>query len=339
MFSVWGQFIICAIFIFIGGTKLAKYGDIIAEKTGLGRLWVGVLLLAAATSLPELITIPSCAGLIGSPDLALGAILGSCVFNLMIIVLLDYMEGPGPIFLRASSRQIPIIILSIVLIGLTMLAVITKFSLTLGTVGLSSIVIALVYIVGIKKILRSEVHGNGTSAQLECNSDNLANEEEKHDGLSLKEVCVQFSFWAALVIIFSIWLSYVGESIVMITGMNESFVGNIFLAITTSLPELVVSISAIRMGAINMALGDLFGSNAINILILTIGDAFYTQGALLANASTIHLGMGLLTIILSIIAILGISLRSKKSIFRLGWDAVLMLSVYILGTVIIFVPK
>ncbi len=94
---LWVGFIVCTSVIVYSGTRLSKYGDIIAEKTGLGRTWIGVVLMASVTSLPELVTGISSVTYAGVPDIAVGDVLGSCVFNMFIISFLDAMHRPAPI--------------------------------------------------------------------------------------------------------------------------------------------------------------------------------------------------------------------------------------------------
>lgn len=329
MFVIWIEFVICVFFIVMAGTRLCKFGDMIAEKTGLGRMWVGVLLIAAATSLPELITTASCASLVKAPDMALGVIFGSCVFNLMIIVLLDFLEGPGPMFLKVSYRHTQTILLGISLLGLAMLAVFTKEPIHFGWIGLTSILIAVCYIVWMRKILRAEKDEEGKRK--------LVKQGKQYTDISFKKAGLGFVVSSVVIIIFSIRISYVGEQIAIVTGIKENFVGNIFLAMATSLPELVVSIAALRLGAIDMALGDLFGSNAFNVMILPMTDIFYRRGALLANVNTLHLGVGVLGIILSIVAVLGIYFKPRKSICRLGWDVATMFAIYLIGSWMLFI--
>ena len=89
---VWLQFILCVVIITIAGIKLSQYGDAIADKTGLGGTWIGVILLATVTSLPELVTGISAVTYANAPDIAVGDVLGSCVFNLLIIVILNMSQ-------------------------------------------------------------------------------------------------------------------------------------------------------------------------------------------------------------------------------------------------------
>jgi len=102
---VWLKFTLCLIIILFAGTRLARYGDAIAEKTGLGRIWIGLVLLAVITSVPELVTGISSVALVKLPDLAVGDLLGSCIFNLAILALLDILYRPGPVLSQASPRN------------------------------------------------------------------------------------------------------------------------------------------------------------------------------------------------------------------------------------------
>ena len=86
---VWVQLAAASVVILVGASLLTKSADVIAIKTGLGRAFIGVILLATATSLPELGTGISAVKLLGEPDLAAGDAFGSNLFNLMIIGLLD----------------------------------------------------------------------------------------------------------------------------------------------------------------------------------------------------------------------------------------------------------
>ena len=120
------------------------------------------------------------------------------------------------------------------------------------------------------------------------------------------------------------------------TGLEKSFVGTFFLAASTSLPEIAVSIAAVRMGSIDMAVGNLLGSNIFNILILAIDDLFYTKGLLLQDASPGHLISILSTILMSAIVIIGLSYHAKGKRYFLAWDAILIFIIYIINLFLLF---
>lgn len=75
---LWIQFLSFSAIILFAGTQLSRYGDILAEKTSLGRTWIGVILLAMVTSLPELITGMSSVVVFDVPNIAVGNVLGAC---------------------------------------------------------------------------------------------------------------------------------------------------------------------------------------------------------------------------------------------------------------------
>ena len=101
MILLWSQFALVTLVIVFAGYHLSTYGDVIAEKTGMGRTWVGIILMASVTSLPELITGASSVVVFDLPSIAIGNILGACMFNMLVIGLLDALSGPIPISAKA----------------------------------------------------------------------------------------------------------------------------------------------------------------------------------------------------------------------------------------------
>ena len=327
---VWFKFILCVGIILFSGTKLARYGDAIAEKTGLGRIWVGLVLLAIITSMPEVVTGVSSVTLVGLPDLGLGTLLGSCVFNLAIIALLDVLSRPGPALNRASSSHILLAGVGVVLAAITagsILAGERLSGLALGWVGVPSIILLVVYLVAIRQIFRSE-----RSQQLVLPAGPL-----KYEGDSKKTVWLKFALAAAAVIGAGIWLSFVGDEIAETYRLDTSFVGSLFLAIATSMPELVVAITALRLGAVDMAVANILGANMLDLTHIFTVDLFYSKGVVLASVSRAHLITTVVTIVMSLIVILGLRFRQKrKTFFVISWYAVALIVLYILGAYALF---
>lgn len=101
----WAMYAACNALIVFSGAKLSRYGDILAGKTGLGRTWIGVVLMASVTSLPELITGLGSVTYAGVPDIAVGDVLGSCAFNLLILAADDFFYTAGPILSFVDPSQ------------------------------------------------------------------------------------------------------------------------------------------------------------------------------------------------------------------------------------------
>ena len=149
-----------------------------------------------------------------------------------------------------------------------------------------------------------------------------------------------YALHALIVIGAAVFLPYFGEHIAAKTGMATSFFGTLFIAAATSLPELVVSLAALRMGALDMAVGNLLGSNVFNIFILGVDDIFYREGSLFKAISPSHLLSVLVTIVMT--AIVGLSLLfkpKKKQLWLFSLDTFIILLLYLLLIAYLFFNK
>ncbi|MCD6452935.1 MAG: sodium:calcium antiporter [Dehalococcoidales bacterium] len=326
---VWLKFAACLVIILFAGSKLARYGDAIAEKAGLGRMWVGLLLLAAVTSMPELVTGVSSVALVKLPDLAVGNLLGSCLFNLLIIAIMDIIYRPAPILSKTSPRQVTAAVISIVLTAVVAGGIFAggRFpGLAVGWVNAPGIIPLVLYVVGMWWLFRAEraYQPEPTAASMQ------------YRGLSKRTVYLRFALLAAAVIGAGIWLSFIGDEIAATYHWDTSLVGSLFLAITTSMPELVVTIAALRLGAIDMAVADVLGSNMFNLAIITPVDIAYRRGPVLSLVSEVHLVTAAIVMVMTAIVIVGLRFRpqGKRSI---SWHTAVLIGLYIFGMYRLFI--
>ena len=328
---VWLKFVLCLVIILFAGTKLARYADAIGEKSGVGRIWIGLVLLALITSMPELVTSVSAAALVGLPDLAFGTIFGSCLFNLAIIGLLDILHRSTPVLSRASSRHMAWAGLEILLIAIaagSIFAGARLSGLALGWVGIPSIIILIVYLVGVRGMFRFERRQQLVPPQAA---------PLQYEDISTRSAWFKFALAAAAVIGAGIWLSFIGDEIATTTGWGASFVGTLFLAVTTSMPELVVAIGALRLGAIDMAVADILGANMLDIVIITWADLFYTQGPIFSLVSNAHLITAAVAMMMSLLVIAGLRFRQKrKTLIVISWYGLALIGLYIFGAYALF---
>jgi cation:H+ antiporter len=323
-------FIICTAVIVYSGTKLSKYGDIIAEKTGLGRAWIGLVLMASVTSLPELVTGISSVTYAGVPNIAIGDVLGSCVFNIFIIAVLDVQYRIMPISAKAHQGNIlsaafGILFLSIVAESIFLGNIISP----LGWIGPYSIFFIILYFIAMRLIYYYEkgqmlVFMKRQTIKL------------RYQDIAVRTAVVNYGINAFIVIIAATFLPKIGEGIAENTGLGQTFVGNIFIAISTSLPELVVSIAAIRIDAVDLAIGNLFGSNIFNIFILAVDDIFFLKGPLLAFANPNHIVSAISAIVMTTIAIIGLTYRAAKKPLFLAWDSIGIVFVYVINLLLLY---
>ena len=323
-------FTVCAGFIFFSGKYLSKYGDIIGDHLGLGKAWVGMILMASVTSLPEMTVGISSVTIIGSADLAVGDVLGSCVFNLFILSLLDLFVKNKSILATVSGSHIMAASMSIILVTLAGAAIFLPADIIITPwIGLTSLIFIVVYFVAMRVIFQNE-----RKLMLENVS---PSQPHSHLTVSLKRAITLYVLNAGVVLAAALFLPRFGQSIAAETGLGESFVGTLFLAASTSLPEIAVSLAAVRLGLIDMAVGNLLGSNIFNIVILSIDDLLYTKGHLLKDASDSNLVSVFSVVIMTAIAIAGLNYHSKtKKNFFLAADTFLILLVFIINLILLY---
>jgi cation:H+ antiporter len=331
LISVWVQFFLCIILIGWGGVKLSRYGDVIAEKTGMGGTWIGLILMASVTSLPELVTGVSAVTIVNTPDIAVGDVLGSCVFNLLIIVVLDFLYRKQSVYTLASQGHVLSAGFGILLIGFTGFNILLAASGTmpaLGHVGIYSPIMILLYAVAMRTVFRYEREHISATAE---------GAAERYPGLMLKQAGIKYASAAGIVVTAALWLPFVGKSIAQLMGLHQSFVGTLFVAFATSVPEIAVTIGALRIGAVDMAIGNVLGSNLFDILILAIDDILYAHGPILSFVSPSHAVTAFSAMMMTGVAIIGLLYRPKTRVFKtVGWASLFLFSLYLLNTYVIY---
>jgi cation:H+ antiporter len=316
---VWLKLIVCIAVIFLSGQRVARYGDIIARRTGLSRLWMGLIAIALITSLPELFTAISAVTL---PDLAVGDLIGANAFNMLNLALLDIAHRNVPILATASRTHQLTGWFSLLLIAVTGVSIIISahaWNMSIGWVGLYTPLIVIIYLLGVRQIYRRE-RGGGPPIKAVI-----------HPGEeSPKRVYLTFGLSAAFIIGAGVWLATIGDEIAAATGWAQGFVGSLFMAFTTTLPEITVSFTAMRMGAIDMAIANMVGSNLFNLTIIPIADIIYNREPLLANVSESHLATAAAVFVMTLLFVIGLRFRPKRYL-RLSWWNVIMIILFLLG--------
>jgi cation:H+ antiporter len=134
-------------------------------------------------------------------------------------------------------------------------------------------------------------------------------------------------------------LSRYGDIIAKKTGLGRAWIGVVLMASVTSLPEVVVSMAAVKMDAVDLAIGNLFGSNIFNILILAIDDIFFIKGPLLSFVNPNHIISALSAVAMTTIAIIGLTYRTEKKPLFLAWDSIGIVIVYFVNLMLLYMLK
>lgn len=325
----WFKFAVCIALIGFAGPILTQYGDIIARLTGLSRSWIGLVLLATATSLPELFTGMSSVTVAGAPNIAVGDALGSCVFNLMMLVLLDELSRGEPMYRRIDQGHILTAGFGVVLIGsvgaLLMLSQ-NGLQVTVLHISIYTPLIVVLYLVAMRAAFVYERRTQAPPQIIKPERD-----------ITLRTALMRYAMAAAVVVAAGTWLPFIGNEIAAVMGWRESFVGTLFIAFATSVPELVVSVSALRLDAVDMAIGNLLGSNLFDMLILALDDIAYVKGPLLGSVSPAHAITAFAAVIMSGIFVVAMLYKPGTRIRgTIGWVSIGLLVVYLFSAYAIY---
>jgi cation:H+ antiporter len=304
---------------------------VIAEKTGFSGTWVGLILLATVTSLPELITGVSAVAVADVPNIALGDVLGSCVFNLLIITALDFLHRGESVYTRASRGHILSAAFGILLIGFVGFNVLLARhdeALSFGHVGLYTPVIVVLYAIAMRTVFRYEQRQIAEYAEERA---------ARYPGVTLPQAVRRYVAAAVVVVAVGTWLPFVGEDLAALMGWHNTFVGTLFVAFATSVPEIVVSLAALRIDALDLAIGNLFGSNLFDMLIVAVDDVFYLKGPILSHVSPVHAVSAVSAIMMTGVAIIGLLSRPDTRIFKaVGWISLGLFALYVLNSYVLF---
>lgn len=343
IFLLWLQLAGAAGIILVASTFLAKSADVIAFKTGLGRAFIGVVLLATATSLPELGTGVSSIVLFDEPDLAAGDAFGSNLFNLLIIGLLDLYWRNGPILNNVGMTSAIVGALGIAVISLAAIALLIHgmtSSMSTWYVSPFSVVTFLVFLVAMYMIYRFDRRSQQEDAPDSADEAQESGEPDEHEyaNASMSRAAITYVLAASTVVGAAVWLASSGDRVATEMGWEASFVGTQFLAFSTSLPELAASFAALRINAPVLAITGVLGSNLFNMgFILFADDLAFTEGVIWANVSDIHPLTAFIAVLMTAVVIFAVVSRgrSRPSTY---WttEALLLIGLYVVASVLVF---
>lgn len=323
----WAKFAICMGAIGLAGPQLTRYGDKIAAIMGWSRSWVGLVLLATATSLPELFTGLSAVTVAGQPEIAVGNALGACVLNLAMLVVLDEASRKEPMYRRIDQRHLLAAGFGIVMIGAAgAMLLLSHHAFNVAVLHVSGFapLIVLIYIVAMRASFAYERRMRPPAE--------LVLEE-----MTLAQALARYGAAAAVVVAAGAWLPFIGADIAEVMGWKTSFVGTLVITAATSMPEFVVTLSALRLGAVDMAIGNILGSNLFDILILAIDDIFYVKGPLLADVSPAHAITAFAAVVMSGIFVIALLFKPETRVGGIvGWVSLALLMVYLASAYVSF---
>ena len=326
-------FSLATIVIILAGTKLAKQADSLADKTGLGEALFGVLLLAGVTSLPDFAATLS-AAMDNRPDLAMSNVMGSMAVNLLFLGVADIVYRKANLE-HAAASPVNMILASllVVLLTLPLLAIFTPAIDIFGIHPVTPVIVAA-YLFGLHLVHRTQAKPMWFPKHTH---ETVEDEPQKHHKGNLTELWIGFISMALLTGLAGWILMEAAKGIADQSGLSETLVGGILTALATSTPELVTTIAAIRIGALTLAVSNIFGTNAFNMLVVAAADVGYSQGSIYHDMAPVQMTWGLVSILMTAILLMGMVRRETYGIGRIGFESALILGVYVIAISVIII--
>ncbi|MFG6118888.1 sodium:calcium antiporter [Thalassobacillus sp. B23F22_16] len=322
-------FIIAAVATIYLSVKISNYVDVIDKKSTLKAAFLGVL-LGGATSLPE-VTTSVTSVIIDNPDIAVGNVMGSNMFNLLILAVMDAIFRRKRIFNHATNENFYTMGLFMLLSLTVVVSILIPIPFSFFGIGWESIAMVVMYGIGAKIISKAG------DEQKESESEGQAEVYGAYKHVTLKRAVMGFIISAILVLAAGSALTISADKIAVITGLGSSFVGTFLVAASTSLPEAVSVFVALKLRNYPLAIGSIMGSNLFNLMILVGTDVLYWQEAILQTVSNTHAITTLSAMALGLLAIYPIIRVQVKNKLTYVIPSLLMVITYFISSYLIYV--
>lgn len=328
-------FAVAAVFVWLAGTRLSRYLGRISEITGIEQAIVGMLMLGVLTSLPEIANVAT-ASYFDNPALAANNLLGSAAINLVLLAVADAIFGRDALTSIVAQPAILLqstlcmLVLAVVAAAITVGDVLVLglgawstgvFLLSLGAFWMST---------GYGRRSQWTLHGHKSPAPSPPSSN------EKNNKKELTGLLIRIAIAAAVILVAGYSLSQTGDALAEQTGLGTGLVGFLLIGFATSLPELSSISTSIRMRRHEMAIGEVLGTNFVNVSLLLLADAVYTGGPVINELGAFEAVSALLGTILTGTLLVGLLERRNPVVLRIGYDTLAILILFFGGVGLLF---
>jgi cation:H+ antiporter len=331
-------FAIAAILIAFVGVRMAKVTDELAEKTGWGQAIVGAIFLGGSTSLSGIVTsVTAAAG--GHSELAVSNAVGGIAAQTAFLAIADISYRKAN--LEHAAASIANLVQGTLLMSLLAIPLLAAASPQVSVWGIhpATVILIVAYLFGLRLVSQAQEKQMWSPRQTQLtNVEETPADDSETSSSGLGLLWVKFVIYALLVAGSGYLIANSGLTIASATGISESVVGGLFTAISTSLPELVTTVAAVRRGALTLAVGGIIGGNCFDLLLLAFSDIAYRQGSIYGAIENHQIFVMSLTILMVGTLLLGLLQREEKGIGNIGFESVLILVLYLGGVGLLFIP-
>lgn len=326
-------FVVSVIVITAAGVKLTRTADRLADHMGWGEALFGGVILGASTSLSGLVTSISAAAE-DHPDLAFSNAIGGIAVQTVFLAVADvFHRGVNLEHAAASLSNTIYGAMLVVLLAFPMLAALGPEVAVLGVHPISAL-LPLVYIYGLHLV--REARSQPMWRPQPTRETKVDVPEEDDTGATTTQLWIGYVAFAAPVILCGWIVARAGASLAVHTGVSQTLVGAMLTGVTTSIPELVTSVAAVRQGALTLAVGGIIGGNTFDVLFLLVSDAAYRGGSIYHAIEPNQLFLVALCQLMMAVLLIGLLRREKRGIAKIGLESTLLVILYIGGVAVLF---
>lgn len=326
-------FIVVAVTIGYFGIKMTKTARDLAQSTGLGEAFMGALFIGASTSLSGITTSVSAAAA-GYAELAVSNGLGGIAAQTAFLALADITYRRANLeHAAASAENLFMSAFLLILLSIHALAISIP-TMSVFSIHPATIILVILYIFGVQLLART----HDSPMWLPRRTKDTSSESVDHSRSSsrnLWKLWLRFAAYAAVVALAGWSLAQLAIPMGEKTGFSDGIVGGVFTAVSTSIPELVVAITAVRMGALNLAVGDIIGGNAFDTLFVAASDIAYREGPIYAAISSTEQFWLANSMLMTSVLLMGLIYRQRHGPGNIGLESVILLVLYFGGIAIL----
>jgi len=333
--SLWwniAAFAVAGAAIVFAGVRMAAVADRFADVTGFGEAATGAVLLGASTSLPGIVTSVTAAS-VGHPQLAISNAAGGIAVQTLFIAIADFAYRRANLeHAAASATNLVNGTLLIALLSLPLIAHLAP-EVTVWGVNPCTPLLIVAYLFGLRLASQTDERPMwGPRKTTETQVDEP--DEPPGGGRTIARLAFGFAFLAVIVAVSGYVIAKTGIVIAERAEVDEGVVGALLTGVVTSLPELVTTLSAVRRGALTLAVGGILGGNTFDVLFVAFSDVAYREGSIYHAITGQQTAIFLISILMTTVLLLGLLRREKHGIANVGSESVLIIAIYVAGMVI-----
>jgi cation:H+ antiporter len=320
----------------LAGTRLAHVADSLADRTGMGEILAGAVFVGASTSLPGIITSVTTAWE-AHPQLAIGNALGGLTAQTTFLVIADMVYRRANLeHAAASVTGLAQATLLVTRLAVPLLAA-SGPEITVFHFHPASVALFAVYCVGIRLLAGVKDVPMWQPVDTPATVDEEEQAEARpSESRSDRALWLAFSLYAGIVAAAGYAIGESSIGLVRTTGISETAFGTLVTAVANSLSELVTAVAAVRIGAVNLAAGDIVGGNAFEVLFLAAADFAYLEGSIYAEFTARNVFTAVTVIMMTGVLILGMLHRERHGLANIGWESASILGLYVMSAVVLF---